>query len=397
MFVTPSGSVPPSPASNPPASASEPASVHEGPATGATVLRTALPDLAAHALRVGISDGRWSGFLPGENELCRDLRVGRESLRKALARLAAEGLISLGGRGRRHRIEQARASLAAPNRGRVIRMLTPFPCYLLGESHLAICESLRESAEKAGYTVEMEHRPRLYRSRDAIELGRLNALPDTAGWVVLFSTAAIQQTLVAHRIPALLIGPPLPGLRIPAIWPDSAAAARHAAGLFHARGHRSVLFLQSTPPTQGSRRAENAFIAESRRLGIRPRSLTLAALNDQWHRPFDSLMGAHPRPTAILGCGSHLSLRVLCHLQSRGLRVPGDVSLVSLWADGFMHYTEPALTHYQVDNVAVGRKALRLLVHRIERGPVEDENIVLIPEFVPGGSVGPAPERGPRP
>ena len=395
MLVTPSGSSRPDPASAPPSPPAVPAPACEACPTGAAVSRTALPDLAADALRQGISGGRWSGFLPSENELCRDLRVGRESLRKALAQLASEGLLCLGGRGRRHRIEQTRSRATPSVRGRVIRLLTPEPRGLLGESHLTICDSLRESAEKAGYTLEMEHHPRLYQARRPVGLLRLHALPDTAGWVVLFSTAAIQRTLVAQGIPSLLIGPPLPGLRIPAIWPDSSAATRHSVGLFHARGHRNVLFLQSEAPTQGSRRAEAAFIEEARRLGLRPRSLTLAALGDEWHRSFDTLMRAHPKPTAILGCGSHLSLRVLCHLQNRGMRVPADVSLVSLWADGFMHFTEPALAHYQVDGAAVGRKAIRLLIHRIERGPAEAENVVLIPDFVPGASLAAAPAREP--
>ncbi len=270
-------------------------------------------------------------------------------------------------------------------------MLTPLPPRQLGETHLAICDNLRERAERAGYRVEIEYRPRVYRLREPRELARLHALPDTAGWVVLFSTEAIQRVLMERAIPAVLVGPAYPGVRLSAVWPDSVAAARHAAGLFHARGHRRVAYAQALEPTLGVKRAERAFLDESLRLGMSACTIHFDPSGRVWRSPWQPLLALRPRPTGILCCGSYVALNLLCHLQGGGLLVPRDASLVSLWSEGFMRHTEPALTSYRVDGIDMARRILRLLFRRIARGPGEHDGVALIPELEGGASISFAP------
>lgn len=43
-------------------------------------------------LRDGLSSGRWTGYFPGEHELCAELRVSRMTLRVAIEQLAREQL-----------------------------------------------------------------------------------------------------------------------------------------------------------------------------------------------------------------------------------------------------------------------------------------------------------------
>ncbi len=365
------------------------------PRPGSIVQRISLPELVARSLREGIDAGRWAASLPGECELCRELQVGRDTLRKAIALLVSEKRLVLGGRGRRHHIE--RSSKPPPTRlatGRVIRILTPLPPHMLGETHLAICDSLRERAERAGYRVEMELRPHIYRLREPAELARLHALPETAGWVVLFSTEAMQRMLLKRGIPAVLVGPPYPGVGLPAVWPDTAAVARHAAGLFHARGHRRVAYLHGEQPTLGSERAGLMFAEESARLGMRAHILRFGSPERAWSMRFDAVLALRPRPTAVLCAGSYLALGLLCRLQNEGLRVPRDISVVSLWPEGFMQHTVPALATYRVDSADMGRKIARLLLRRITGGSGEHDGIALLPDFQSGGSVGPPPAAG---
>ena len=364
---------------------------------GSMVQRVSLPELAAQSLRDGIASGRWtSGVLPSEAELCRELRIGRETLRRAMRLLVAEKLLIMGGRGKRHRIVSIPERVVSAVPGRVIRILTPVPLKQLGETHLAICETLRECAERGGYRVEMECHPRVYQLRDPSELARLHALPDTAGWVVFFSTEAIQRVLMDRGIPAVLVGPAYAGIQLPTVWPDSVAAARHAVGLFHARGHRRVAYAQGPKSelTLGIKRASVAFSEEAARLGITACTLTFDPAERSWRSDSAPLLAMRHRPTAILCSGSYLALNLLCHAQNGGLRVPRDLSLVSLWPESFMRQTEPALANYLVDSADVGRKIARLLFRRIVRGPAEHGGISVIPEFEAGGSLGPPPSAG---
>ena len=381
---------------NPSESISSDLSLRLGASSGSMVQRVSLPELAAQNLRDGMLAGRWTGVLPSEAELCRELRIGRETLRRAMALLATEKLLVMGGRGRRHRIVSTprRAVSAAP--GRVIRVLTPMPARELGETHLALCETLRDCAGRDGYRVEIECHPRIYQLRAPEELARLHALPDTAGWVVLFSTEAIQRMLMDRGIPAVLVGPAYDGVRLPAVWPDSVAAARHAAGIFHARGHRRVAYAQGprSELTLGIKRAALSFAEEAARLGMTACTLSCDGAGQPWRSGPHPLLSMRHRPTAILCPGSYMALNLLCHVQNGGLRVPRDISIVSLWPESFMRRTEPALASYRVDSADLGRKIARLLLRRIVRGPGEHAAISVIPEFEAGGSIASPPPAG---
>ena len=64
------------------------------------ILRPTMPELVDAHLRVAIREDRWSGNLPGVARLALELDVSRHTVRHALRRLEAEGLLSGRGLGR---------------------------------------------------------------------------------------------------------------------------------------------------------------------------------------------------------------------------------------------------------------------------------------------------------
>ena len=71
-------------------------------------------------LRAGISDRHWETVLPGERELCRNLQIGRNTLRRALAELEAERWIGAGGSGRRRRVLRTQPLRPSPRPHRAV-------------------------------------------------------------------------------------------------------------------------------------------------------------------------------------------------------------------------------------------------------------------------------------
>ena len=346
------------------------------------------PSLAAHAalvLRDGIAQGRWLGSLPGEMELCRELQISRETLRRALAVLAAENIITKGGRGRHHQILRASAPVARAH-GNIIRVLVPSGAQEFGELHLIIFDRLREQAGRDGYQIEFEHHPRLFRLRDPRELARLNALPGTAGWIVFNSTPGIQRWFSSHKVPCVVLGPPFPDASLSCIWPDTCASARHAAGLFCARGHRDVVYLIRSDTTLGDHRGAAAFSEEAGRLGLRAHVLTVEPRAGLC-RTVDFTLARRPRPTGFMIYSNSDAITLLSHLQHSGWRVPADISLVAGWADSIFSCTVPSVAHYRIDGARAGQKIARLIIKQIEFGATGRVDTVLIPEFVPGGSL----------
>ena len=83
----------------------------------------------ARVLRDGLLSGRWTGHLPGEHELCAELRVSRMTLRAAIEQLAREKQLEKGGHGRRHRILATLPSVRSTLdiRGGKVRVLSQTP------------------------------------------------------------------------------------------------------------------------------------------------------------------------------------------------------------------------------------------------------------------------------
>ena len=57
--------------------------------------RQTLTRQTVDALREGMANGIWKGFLPGERELCSFLQISRPTLRAALEIVEREGLIAV--------------------------------------------------------------------------------------------------------------------------------------------------------------------------------------------------------------------------------------------------------------------------------------------------------------
>lgn len=351
--------------------------------------RFLLSDQTARILREGVEQGRWTGHLPSEAELCRELQVSRVTLRRALERLVREQLIRAGGRGRHHVIVR---EVTAPTgvAGHTVRLLVPYPLHELGSANHAALDKLTEQISGRGYRLEFEHRPRLFQQAQTPELERLDALPDTAGWILLFSTAPIQEWFAARRRPCVVLGRLHEGVELASIYPDTTAGARHAAGLFFQRGHREVVYLMAHFTSLGDRMGARIFVEEMRRLGGRARVVEHDAEPGPLRETLRGLLAGRPRPTAFYsGCPEHC-LTTLCHLLQAGLRVPEDAAIISGWDDQFLRYAAPSVAHYRVDGAELGRKAATLLLDLLSEGPGKVRTVRVLPKFVPGESLGAA-------
>lgn len=87
----------------------------------------------------------------------------------------------------------------------------------------------------------------------------------------------------------------------------------------------------------------------------------------------------------------HLALGLLRALHEHGRRVPHDVSVVGFDDVPEAGFFIPPLTTVRPDFFAVGRRAMRLLLHQIESGEHSERQYNLTPTLVQRSSVGPPP------
>jgi DNA-binding LacI/PurR family transcriptional regulator len=98
-----------------------------------------------------------------------------------------------------------------------------------------------------------------------------------------------------------------------------------------------------------------------------------------------------PEVTAVFTANDHLALGLLRALHEHGRRVPHDVSVVGFDDVPEAGFFIPPLTTVRPDFFAVGRRAMRLLLHQIESGEHSERQYNLTPTLVQRSSVGPPP------
>lgn len=349
------------------------------------VHRASLSDSVTAALRAGIEAGRWRNELPGEVALCAELNVSRMTLRKAVEQLAREGWLKLGGRGRHHRILPERTAPSQTPAGRTIRVLTPY--LMSGSVMQGALGTLANRVAAEGYRLEMECHPRLFESNRPSELRRLSLLPDTAGWLLLYTTESIQRWFAQSGLPSVICGRPYEGVGLSSVQPKPDGIARHAMGRFYAHGHRDLVCLIAEVTSLSDRLVVSAFQQEARKLGIHARVVQHDGSAASVSRAVDGILSTTPRPTGMMSnCPEHC-VTALCRLLGRGVRVPDDMAIVCGWSDACLNYTVPAIAHYHIDGAKLGKKLGNVFLDLFEHGAGKIRSIDLIPEFVQGGSL----------
>lgn len=325
--------------------------------------------------------------MPSEAKLCRELHVSRVTLRKAIVKLAREGWIEQGGQGRRHRIVKRgrKASQDAP--GSVVRVLSPFSVWRLGAINQTLHKSIAERIGSEGFRLEFEHHPRVFEKHLPDELARLDALPDTAAWLLFFATKPMQEWFAGTGRPCVNVGMVHEGVQLPTAVVCNEVQSRHAAGLLFARGHRSLVYLIAEFTSLGDRVGSEAFGAEGRQMGADVQVVTYNPEPQGISRAVTAILASRPRPTAFYLTCPEDCVTILCHLQRAGIRVPGEVDLLCGWDDPILDYTIPVVSRYRIDPGKYGRRIGAMLLDLIRHGSGKTREVLMMSEFLPGGTL----------
>jgi len=352
--------------------------------------RNSLHDQLVELLREGIVATRWESELPSEAELCQEFQVSRMTLRKALAQLALERWITLGGRGKRHRIHHLPLKRKF-SKARTIRILTPFDSVATGSIEHLVLKTFAERLAVSGYQLKTEWHPRLFETFQPSLLARLSAHPDTAGWVLHYATEPIQRWFAEHDQPVVILGRGHERISLSSVYPDTEASARHAAGMLYAKGHREMVYLIAELTSLNDRLASERFVNEARRLGARARIVTYKAEPEPTSRTIKDLLATKPRATGFLIGNTDVAITLLCHLQAAGIRVPGEMSLIANWDDHCLNCTFPIISRYHTGGQTLGTKLATVMLGLIRHGIGKIRSFPILPEYVAGGTVGPGP------
>jgi LacI family transcriptional regulator len=122
---------------------------------------------------------------------------------------------------------------------------------------------------------------------------------------------------------------------------------------------------------------------------IRPGNFEEA--QEQWEQSTEELLALSPRPTAIIGANDRVAAVAMRTIQQAGLRVPADISIIGIDDQPFCTYLHPALTTVDMSIIEIGKRAIRMLLERIDGTRTTTEHVILRCPLIVRESSGAAP------
>jgi DNA-binding LacI/PurR family transcriptional regulator len=201
--------------------------------------------------------------------------------------------------------------------------------------------------------------------------------------------------LRGRGMPIVLVNGRADDVDAPVVSTDDAVAVEQALAHVLALGHRSVGLAVGPTRFVPARRKVEAFTSLLRtRLGIDDPTghvvSTLFTVEGGTQAAHELIDSGH---TAIL-CGSDLmALGAIRAARSRGMDVPGDLSVVGFDDSPLIGFTDPPLTTVRQPVAALSQAAVAALMADISGTPASRTELLFHPELIVRGSTGAAPAR----
>ena len=339
-------------------------------------------------MRLRIEAGEWADVLPGERRLAELLQVGRDTIRLTLAELENGGWILPAAAGSRRRVSE-KGTAGGNTRPRELRigMLSTQRLERLSQPMLLEVDHIRRALGERGGSFEV-FAPSWYESKQpAGRLAELVKRERCTAWILLRSSAQVQRWFADERLPCLVRGTPHEGMDLPFLDVDWQATARHAAGLLWRMGHRRVAVI--TPPDR--LRGVDAAVRGAQELdeeGFTAMEMAENGTVPGLMRVFQRAMALAEPPTAMIATRARQVATLLGCAARAGLRVPEDLSVISLAREPFLEFLVPEVTGYRSDAAMVAKQVIRRLEQIVAGNVSPSGNPWLVPEVVKGESVG---------
>jgi DNA-binding LacI/PurR family transcriptional regulator len=355
--------------------------------------RPSLVHETAATLKEWISTGMLSDVLPGELELKDRLGVGRDTLRLALKLLTDEGWLESASQGQQRRVFPKH--IASPQPAEKSRLPVTFlsPHRIEHRVTLLEMEETQIRLTEQGHSLQFLAPDLFHLKHPERQLERLVQAHPSAAWILYITSGPIQRWFAQQGLPTFLYEWPFPGVDLPFVVPDWETAAFHAGLQFLRHGHRIVGIFEYEERRPGLVAEEQGLQRALSKAGDGAR---LVVFKDDRSpssvaRSLDLAFSLKQRPTALVFTRATQVLTCFSWLASRGLRVPDDVSFVSLPNDSWFADLHPPLAYYEPNTRTFSRSIAQRVLELVNTGRVTRKSLKIPLEYIAGATLGPAP------
>lgn len=308
--------------------------------------------------------------VPSERQLGQELGLSRTTIRRAIDDLVGQGRLERQP-GRGTFVAGASSGEAAPpGSQRVVSVIIPtFAHPYYGE----MVNGIEKEARRFDLRI-MVGQSEYSTKRESSLLAELAADPSVSGALVVPNKVDQPSKGVQHFLSA---GKPLVYI---GRWPESVAcdgvcidyrrAARQAVDHLLELGHEHIAYVEGLPHLPGFSPYDGySDSLRARRLPVRPELVRISDHPSELagRKAVAGLVEEGARFTAIFARNDVTAMGVMQGLREAGLRIPQDVSVISIANSLWSRSMDPPLTSINPHPIPVGQVAMRMLNDRLEQ------------------------------
>ena len=327
--------------------------------------------------------------MSSENELAGEYGFSRQTVRHALSILEEEQLLVRRRGSGTYVIDNRRAALE--NRTRIAVVSTYVDSYIFPKTIQGIENDLFER----GYSVQISFTNNQL-ERERIVLEDIISRDDAAGIIMEATKSGLPnpnlpliETLMERGVPILFINSYYRQLQLPHVTLNDRLAAERAVEYLADAGHRKIGALMKFDDGQGHLRYEG-YLNACRRLGIPAGDQGTMWLDTEGEKNFSDYRAGILRSfrdcTAVFCYNDKLAFLLEGLFREEGIRIPEDISLISIDDSELAELSETRLTSVRHPADRLGAKAAENLLAMI-RNTSFDGTYEFEPEIVERDSV----------
>ncbi|WP_269522575.1 substrate-binding domain-containing protein [Coraliomargarita parva] len=351
--------------------------------------RTTLVEECYALLYDAIESGRWKDAIPSERDLCAEMDVSRPTLRAALLKLEAEGILSKQGLRRR---TVSRTSKAKPRKQNIVCLLSPIEISSMQEHDLIWLNELRMLLGNSNYVLRVLVRPGIFTKQTNRVMEVISQDTVTACWILYRSNLALQKWFLKNdkASQVVVVGSTHPGIELSSVDMDHRAVCRHAATMLMRLNHHRICYIGSSKKHAGDLCSEEGFLdAFSRVKGdeFTPLFAHHDGSVDVIVRTLDGILNMARRPTAFVVANSNHVLTIMTHLACRGWIAGRDYALLARDYAPFYEHLVPSIACYSNTPKSSAKEVARIIISHAKGITNEIITKRTIPDLIRGDSL----------
>jgi LacI family transcriptional regulator len=189
-------------------------------------------------------------------------------------------------------------------------------------------------------------------------------------------------------------------LAVPVVAAENRLGARTAVHHLLELGHRRIAYIAGNPGTGQSAERERGYVDALQAAGIAPDPALVvngAFVQPGGYAATERLLALPVPPTAIFAANDEMAFGAIDAINSRGLRVPDDISVIGFDDIPTASCVFPKLTTMHQPFDAIAAYAVREVVDMIGGRTAGPARIAFPAKLVVRGSTGPAPRENVTP